>query len=57
MFPLSTAKYTSHAVEKVSIRVAIESQVKIKNIYSPSHSVDISRPGRPQCRGDVHAIE
>ena len=45
MFPLSTAKYTSHAVEKVSIRVALESQVKIKNIYSPSHSVDISRPG------------
>jgi len=45
MFPLSTAKYTSHAVEKVSVRIAIDSQAKIKNIYSPSHSVDISRPG------------
>lgn len=45
MFPLSTAKYTSQAVEKVSLRVAVESQAKIKNVYSPSHAIDISRPG------------
>jgi Ca-activated chloride channel family protein len=45
LFPLSTAKYTSHPVEKVSIRVAIQSQAKIKSIYSPSHSVEIARPG------------
>ncbi len=44
LFPLSTAKYTSEAVEKVQIRVTIESQENIKNVYSPTHNVDITRP-------------
>jgi len=43
LFPLSTAKYTSHPVEKVTIRVTIESQEDIKNIYSPTHKVEIKR--------------
>jgi Ca-activated chloride channel homolog len=44
LFPLSTAKYTSRAVEKVSFRATIESQEDIKNIYSPSHAIEIKRP-------------
>ena len=44
LFPLSTAKYTSHPVEKVHLRVAIESQDDIKNVYSPTHAVTIKRP-------------
>ncbi len=44
LFPLSTAKYTSEAVEKVNIRATIESQEDIKNVYSPSHAVEIKRP-------------
>jgi Ca-activated chloride channel family protein len=44
LFPLSTAKYTSHAVEEVSFRVTIESQDEIKNVYSPTHSIEIKRP-------------
>lgn len=44
LFPLSTAKYTSEAVEKVEIRTTIESQEEIKNVYSPSHAVEIKRP-------------
>jgi Ca-activated chloride channel family protein len=44
LFPLSTAKYTSDAVEKVSFRVTIESQENIKNVYSPTHAVKIERP-------------
>ena len=44
LFPLSTAKYTSEAVEKVSIRATIESQEEIKNVYSPSHAIEIKRP-------------
>lgn len=44
LFPLSTAKYTSEAVEKVDIRTTIESQEEIKNVYSPSHAVEIRRP-------------
>lgn len=44
LFPLSTAKYTSHAVENVEIRVAVESQDEIKNVYSPTHAIEIKRP-------------
>jgi len=44
LFPLSTAKYTSEAVEKVNIRATIESQEEIKNVYSPSHAIEIKRP-------------
>ena len=44
LFPLSTAKYTSHPVEKVEVRVTIESQEEIKNIYSPTHAIEIKRP-------------
>ncbi len=44
LFPLSTAKYTSHPVEKVTVNVTIQSKVPIKNLYSPTHSVEIKRP-------------
>lgn len=44
LFPLSTARYTSHAVEKVDFQIAIESGIDIKNVYSPTHTVDIKRP-------------
>lgn len=44
LFPLSTARYTSHAVEKVEFQVSIESGIDIKNVYSPTHTVDIKRP-------------
>jgi len=44
IFPLSTAKYTSHAVEEVTIRATIESSDEIKNVYSPTHSIEIKRP-------------
>ncbi|MCC7086681.1 MAG: VWA domain-containing protein [Pirellulales bacterium] len=50
IFPLSTAKYTSHPIEEVKFLLAIESDTAIKNIYSPSHSADIKR------RDDKHAI-
>jgi Ca-activated chloride channel family protein len=44
LFPLSTAKYTSQPVEKINIRATIESQEDIKNVYSPTHAVNIQRP-------------
>jgi len=49
-FPLSTAKYTSEAVEEVKIRATIESAQEIKNVYSPTHAVEIKRPD------DTHAV-
>ena len=50
LFPLSTAKYTSQPVEKINFRVSVESQEDIKNIYSPTHAVEIKRPD------DRHAV-
>lgn len=44
LFPLSTAKYTSHPVEKVAVDVTIQSQVPVKNVYSPTHSIELKRP-------------
>ena len=45
LFPLSTAKYTSHAVDKVRFRVTLETAKDLKNIYSPTHEVKIKRSG------------
>jgi Ca-activated chloride channel homolog len=50
LFPLSTAKYTSQPVEKINFRISVESQEDIKNIYSPTHTVEIKRPD------DRHAV-
>jgi len=50
LFPLSTAKYTSHAVDKIDVRVTVESTEDIKNIYSPTHAIKIERPD------DRHAV-
>jgi len=44
LLPLSTARYTSDALEKIAIHVAIDSQEEIKNVYSPTHGVKVDRP-------------
>jgi Ca-activated chloride channel family protein len=44
LFPLSTAKYTSQAVERILIEASIESRVAIKSVYSPTHSIEVKRP-------------
>jgi uncharacterized protein YegL len=46
LFPLSTAKYSTHPVEKVSVNVAIESNEDLKSIYSPTHNVELKREKR-----------
>jgi Ca-activated chloride channel family protein len=48
LFPLSTAKFTSQPVEKVELQVNLRTQSPLKNVYSPSHTVDIKRPGDNQ---------
>ncbi len=50
LFPLSTARYTSSPIEKINLRVAIDSAEKLRSIYSPTHNVDISRDD------DHHAV-
>lgn len=49
LFPLSTAKYTSEPVERVAVRVTVESQEDIKNVYSPTHPVEIQRDDARHC--------
>ena len=44
LYPLAAAKYTSHPVETIRFRVAIESRWQVKSVYSSTHSVDIRRP-------------
>lgn len=45
LFPLSTAKYTEKPVEKISVRLKIESQEEIRNIYSPAQDIKIEKTG------------
>ena len=42
-FPLGTAKYTAEAPESVNIQFNIEAAGPIRNIYSPTHTVSITR--------------
>ncbi|MDX1948072.1 MAG: VIT domain-containing protein [Pirellulaceae bacterium] len=44
VIPLSTAKYTSAPVEKLSIDIALETAVELKSVYSPTHAVNVQRP-------------
>jgi Ca-activated chloride channel homolog len=46
LFPLSTAKYTSGPLEKLKIRLRLESGEPIKNVYSATHGVKIERPDK-----------
>lgn len=43
LFPLSTAKYTSDPIEKLTIEASIESSAEIKSVYSPTHEVAVKR--------------
>jgi Ca-activated chloride channel family protein len=43
LFPLSTARYTEKPIDKVSIRLSLHDETPIKNIYSPTHKVDVKR--------------
>ena len=44
LYPLGTAKFTSKPLEKLNVRIAIDSNVDIRNVYSPTHAVNIERP-------------
>lgn len=44
LFPLATAKYTSQPIEQITFHLTIDSTAPIKNIYSPTHKLEINRP-------------
>ena len=43
-FPLRTAQFTSRPIGSFELVVNVLEESKLKNIYSPSHSVEIKRP-------------
>lgn len=43
LFPLSTAKYTTKPLKELSIRLNLREDEEIKNVYSPTHSVEVRR--------------
>ncbi len=50
LFPLSTAKYTAKPVEKLHIRVTIDSTLPIRNVYSPTHALQTDKSGNKSVR-------
>ncbi|MEX2317177.1 MAG: VIT domain-containing protein [Pirellulales bacterium] len=44
IFPLSTARYTSKPLERLKLRLSIETKTPILNVYSATHAVKIDRP-------------
>lgn len=44
VFPLSTAKYTAKPIEKLSVRLTINSSEAIRNVYSPTQALKIEKP-------------
>ena len=44
-YPLNTEKFSAEPLESVSITVDLHSNLPMKTIYSPSHSVEIVREG------------
>lgn len=44
-FPLGAARYTSEAPETINVQFAIDSTGPIRNIYSPTHTMNIERTG------------
>ncbi len=45
LYPLNTEKYSASPIPTVSLKIEIESGRPLTSIYSPSHSVEISRHG------------
>ncbi|MEJ7711621.1 MAG: VIT domain-containing protein [Pyrinomonadaceae bacterium] len=49
-YPLGTGRQMNVPIGTVSGRVEIDSQEPIRNVYSPSHSVDLTRQGERRAR-------
>ncbi|WP_309384861.1 VIT domain-containing protein [Paludisphaera borealis] len=49
-YPLSTQKFTSKPIQRLSIRASIESKDSIKSVYCPSDDVRIDRSGDHEVR-------
>jgi Ca-activated chloride channel family protein len=45
LYPLNTEKFSAKELQDVILKVNLESQFPIKNIYCPTHEIDIVRKG------------
>jgi Ca-activated chloride channel family protein len=45
VYPLNTEKFSSRPLNQVSIKVSLNCKEPIKNLYCPSHNVEIKRDG------------
>ncbi|RLD75978.1 MAG: trypsin, partial [Bacteroidetes bacterium] len=45
VFPLNTKKYTAAPLKNTSFKIELNSESKIKTIYSPTHEMEINRKG------------
>lgn len=43
VYPLNTEKFSSAPIERVSVKVEVAGQTAIRNVYSPSHKVEVKR--------------
>ncbi len=41
VYPLNTEKFSAKPVKSVSVKVELKTNKEIKNIYSPTHSIDV----------------
>jgi len=41
IYPLNTEKFSAKALKEVSIKIDLKTNKEIKNIYSPTHSIDV----------------
>ncbi len=54
-YPLNTEKHSASPVETVSVMVRVESKTAIKSVFSPSHSVAVSRASDHQASASYEA--
>ncbi len=53
-YPLNTEKFSAKAIKDVTVRIDIESESDIANVYSPSHKVEIERKGSRRLIATYH---
>lgn len=43
VYPLNTERFSSQPIERIGIKVEVTGKTAIKNVYSPSHKVEVKR--------------
>lgn len=56
-YPLNTEKFSSRPLEDVRVTVRVEASQPIRAVYSPSHAIDVSRPGEGSVKASYEARE